>query len=280
MAQQNLRPNYYSIIPASVRYDENLKPNEKLLYGEISALSNKFGYCFANNDYFAELFNSKHRTIRGWIKSLEDGGHIYRAYDESNKRRIYLSDAQARSVDKPVETVDKPVDNSTTRNKNSGGEEYICRGGGINIPGGDLPGSADGSGTSGGKKGPNITFNITSIRTEEEEEKFLNKIRSKFKRLFNRPLSDKFLKEIIKANNRPDLIILALNLAEKNADKPAYLIKVLEDWSRKKLNTPAQVKAYIKRRKSNKSNHKTTGSAAGEKPSVNSADFLEENGWD
>ena len=33
--------NYYAIIPANVRYDINLKPNEKLLYGEITALSNQ-----------------------------------------------------------------------------------------------------------------------------------------------------------------------------------------------------------------------------------------------
>ena len=29
------QPNYYAIIPATVRYDNNLKSAEKLLYGEV-----------------------------------------------------------------------------------------------------------------------------------------------------------------------------------------------------------------------------------------------------
>ena len=33
--------NYYAIIPATVRYDKDLKPAEKLLYGEVTALANK-----------------------------------------------------------------------------------------------------------------------------------------------------------------------------------------------------------------------------------------------
>ena len=30
-----------------IRYDRNLKPAEKILYGELTALSNKNGYCHA-----------------------------------------------------------------------------------------------------------------------------------------------------------------------------------------------------------------------------------------
>ena len=33
--------NYYAIIPATVRYDKDFKPAEKLLYGEVTALANK-----------------------------------------------------------------------------------------------------------------------------------------------------------------------------------------------------------------------------------------------
>ncbi|MCT7677542.1 MAG: hypothetical protein N4R78_01375 [Lactobacillus iners] len=39
------QPGYYSILSASVRYDKDLNANEKILFSEITALSNKYGYC-------------------------------------------------------------------------------------------------------------------------------------------------------------------------------------------------------------------------------------------
>lgn len=71
-------PNYYSIIPASVRYDKNLKANEKLLYSEITALCNKEGVCWATNNYFANLYNVSTTSISVWIKNLIDCGYISR----------------------------------------------------------------------------------------------------------------------------------------------------------------------------------------------------------
>lgn len=69
-------PAYYAIIPASVRYDDKLPPNAKLLYGEITALCNKEGYCWASNDYFAGLYKVSIRSIKSWIKALAENGYI------------------------------------------------------------------------------------------------------------------------------------------------------------------------------------------------------------
>lgn len=87
---------YYAIIPANVRYDKDLAPNAKLLYGEITALCNEKGYCWATNQYFAELYNVSDRTIKNWISQLTDKGYIQRSakYREGTKeigqRKLFI----------------------------------------------------------------------------------------------------------------------------------------------------------------------------------------------
>lgn len=95
--QQSINKSYYAIIPANVRYDEDLTPNAKLLYGEITALCNEKGYCWASNDYFAELYKTSTRTISRWIKQLISKGYIisnliYRkGTKEVEQRHLYIS---------------------------------------------------------------------------------------------------------------------------------------------------------------------------------------------
>ena len=67
---------YYAIIPANVRYDPDLPPNAKLLYGEITALCNEKGFCWASNRYFAELYGVSIRSVKGWIDILSQKGYI------------------------------------------------------------------------------------------------------------------------------------------------------------------------------------------------------------
>lgn len=81
------KPNYYAIIPAEVRYSD-LKPNAKLLYGEITCLTNKHGYCFATNIYFAELYDVSKNTISLWVKDLKQKGFISVEMIYGNNKQI------------------------------------------------------------------------------------------------------------------------------------------------------------------------------------------------
>lgn len=89
-------PNYYAIIPGNVRYDKELSPLAKLLYGEITALSNKEGYCYASNNYFATLYGCSKVTIQRQISLLVDKGYIkstltyYKGSLRVKERRLYL----------------------------------------------------------------------------------------------------------------------------------------------------------------------------------------------
>ena len=88
-------PSYYSIITADVRYDKRLKPNEKLLFSEITALSNKRGYCNASNNYFAQLYDVNAVTASNWVNHLKDRGYIdvEMIYDGKRikERRIFVN---------------------------------------------------------------------------------------------------------------------------------------------------------------------------------------------
>ena len=108
-----MKPSYYAIIPANVRYS-NLKPHAKLLYGEITALASKEGYCFATNRYFSELYEVTKNTVSSWISDLQKEGFVsVQLIKEGNQvieRRIGIT----RKGDTPITL--KEVDNITSNN--------------------------------------------------------------------------------------------------------------------------------------------------------------------
>lgn len=98
------KPSYYAIIPANVRYDNRLSDSEKMLYGEITALSNKTGECWASNKYFAELYDKSVVTISRRISRLESFGYI-------KKRLVYRENS--KEIEKRVLTIlNTPIINS------------------------------------------------------------------------------------------------------------------------------------------------------------------------
>lgn len=117
------KPSFYAIIPASVRYSNEITANAKLLYGEITCLCNKEGYCWASNSYFAKLYNVSERTIVNWLNSLEKCGFITKKIiykDGSNevaKRIIRIADADLRQISPPSENnFTTPGENNFTYN--------------------------------------------------------------------------------------------------------------------------------------------------------------------
>lgn len=119
-----VKPNYYSVIPADVRYDKNLKANEKLLYGEITALSNQKGYCWAENNYFAKLFEVSKATVSRWVSNLEKNGYvrtelIYGKDKQVTERRIYMADPLlTKSSIPPIRNNQDPIDENVKEELN------------------------------------------------------------------------------------------------------------------------------------------------------------------
>ena len=132
-------PGYYAIIPATVRYDETIPPNAKLLYGELTALSNKEGHCWASNGYFANLYKVHKNTVSGWIRVLLDSKYIWitnkKRPDGSMERLIGINekvDPPQRKQGPPStkkltpfnEKIDHNIkDNTTSSNTSSNTEE-------------------------------------------------------------------------------------------------------------------------------------------------------------
>lgn len=89
--QDQPKPGYYAIIPASVRYCRALAPAAKLLFGELVALTSTSGYCYAQNPYFMRLYDVDRRTIMRWLAALAEQGFISIEHDQAtNERRIYV----------------------------------------------------------------------------------------------------------------------------------------------------------------------------------------------
>ena len=126
------KPNYYAIIPAEVRYDINLKDKAKLLYGEITSLSDKNGYCYATNKYFADLYGVTTTTISLLINNLIDKGYIEREiiYKDGTKEILnrYLKIVKGGYLKNFKEGTQKKLkENNTSINNTSNNKKEIYK---------------------------------------------------------------------------------------------------------------------------------------------------------
>lgn len=132
-------PNYYAVIPSEVRYDKDLAPNEKLLYGEITALSNKSGECWASNKYFSELYNVHQNTIPRWLKHLKDKGYIdldlvYKNDSKTIDKRIIklarypinkIVNTYSQNCEYPINKIVKDNNTSINNSNNNSNEDIF-----------------------------------------------------------------------------------------------------------------------------------------------------------
>lgn len=122
----------YSVIPARVRDDRELRPNAKLLYGELSALAQAEGYCWASNAYLAEIFDLAPKTVEALLRQLRDRGHIQIEVErdpdtnEVLSRKIWICGPPGSSVPPPLKNEgrspqnqgDPPLENEEKNNIN------------------------------------------------------------------------------------------------------------------------------------------------------------------
>ncbi|WP_340296375.1 helix-turn-helix domain-containing protein [Staphylococcus coagulans] len=114
------QPSYYSIITANVRYDNRLTDSEKLLFAEITSLSNKHGYCTASNGYFAKLYNVVKETVSRRISNLNKYGYlnieIIKHGNEVKQRKMYPLTQSSIPIDAKINT---PIDANVKENNTS-----------------------------------------------------------------------------------------------------------------------------------------------------------------
>lgn len=220
----NDQPNYYSIIPASVRYDKDLKPMEIIMYGEITALANKYGYAYASNSYFAELYQVHKKTVSNWINHLKEKGYIRtvvtRNEDMSVKdRKIYIIPPYEQKDGEGYPQKDSyPIHKKTEEN--------------------------------------NTRFNNTSINRDRDETSKLFQLISKELGIIQNPLNAELLEHAIARfdENKVDIVEVAVNYCKKNKKSIGYLIRILEDWGAKGVRNKEDATKKVTPQKVSKSN--------------------------
>lgn len=130
------RPSYWAVLPAKVRYDEDLRPNAKLLYAEITALSNAHGYCWISNERLGGWFGLSPKTVGSLIQQLQARGYLTVELLRDEKqaitgRRIWIDRPGAgdaappilKNEETPLKIEDTPIlkneEKNNTRVKNN-----------------------------------------------------------------------------------------------------------------------------------------------------------------
>ena len=204
-------PAYYGILPANIRYDKNLKPMEKIMYSELTALSNKNGYCNATNSYFAELYEVSKNTVSLWISDLEKAGYTKLIYEPGTKnikeRRIFITDPITKNNDTYHEKEVDPITKNREDNNTSINNTRLII--------------------------TNINNNNKNIIEDQEQEKVVFNSNGVLQQEIKMLLGLRKIKvfDIIKLNKPIERIKEVIDYCNKNNKADGYLFKALrDDW--------------------------------------------------
>lgn len=87
---------YYAVIPADVRYSKDISSSAKLMYGEITALAQKEGYCWASNKYFADLYGVSTNSVSKWVNELVNAGFVDVKIERGVSRKLAIAHPKKR----------------------------------------------------------------------------------------------------------------------------------------------------------------------------------------
>lgn len=237
----NEQPSYFSILSANVRYSKELKPNEKLLFSEITALAQSGGYCFASNSYFARLYDVENETVSRWISHLRILGflQVEIIYDGKRieQRKLYpVLDAKVG--------IDKKINTYCEKNQ-EGIDKKIKRGIDKKV------------------KDNNTSINNTSINRDDETvyQEIIDFYQSNIGQLAPLILEkitnmvDEWLK--LNMDEAKDIILLAFEYAigRQAVNKFSYAQRILDNWRDRNLTNLKAIKA--ERDKKTYKKHKT-----------------------
>lgn len=128
-------PGYTAILPPRVRYDQQIPGTAKLLYAEVTAMTDVTGFCWATNGYLGRLIGvSKDRAAK-LLGMLEERGYVQIEVirDAANtviERRIFITDLGLVRLPPPVKNTGRgPGENNGSPPGENDGEndkrEYI-----------------------------------------------------------------------------------------------------------------------------------------------------------
>ena len=78
----------YGQLPTVVSHDNRVSDFQCRLYAEIASLSNKYGYCFASNDYLGKTFSKSPETISRAISGLQKLSYLTVVIEDGYKRKM------------------------------------------------------------------------------------------------------------------------------------------------------------------------------------------------